>query len=498
MSTNLVEQLKEHVSTIVLKGESEHVFEKDQVLSQFYPILLTILKSKPHLIEGLSQQLNPALATLFDGNTSLKNQFLSQFGSALPTTTTEHVLEQSIAPSLNYIRGEAGSGSPEAVVHLIEQNTAEINQYLPAWAAGILASLGIPLLRDKEVPKYHAENDLPTDVSEVEREMGRRTWIPFIILLILAAIALFLYKHCREPDSQKPLVHTQQASTKEAIFELNTGNDGGLMTCQLYLNNPQYVDILQKEVKQIFSAKDGCGVAADNVYQTEFVDQDIIPSVLKMVQGTPNLALRWVGNQLSIQAQNPADAERVANQIRNLANNITVVTASTAVSDAASSVTSSDAITAANTEAEKALASIQGENISALDVATALNLQIINFATASSEIPVVNQSILDQAAALMKRASHVNLKVIGHTDAQGNADANKALSQQRAQAVVNYLVSKGVDPAQLQAVGMGQTQPRADNNTEEGRFKNRRIEFEVVNTETGTVRSVDAQGVNEQ
>ncbi len=82
------------------------------------------------------------------------------------------------------------------------------------------------------------------------------------------------------------------------------------------------------------------------------------------------------------------------------------------------------------------------------------------------------------------------MTVQGHTDAVGNAEANKALSQERAQAVVDYLVSKGVDPAQLQAVGYGQEKPVAENSTKEGQFKNHRIEFEVLNTENGKVRDV--------
>lgn len=495
MSANLIELLKEHVSTIVLKGESEHIFEKDQILNQFYPVLLTILKSKPHLIDSLSQQLNPNLVELFDGNTALKNQFVGQFSTVLPDNRTEHVLAQSIAPTLNFLKAEAGSGQPDAVSHLIEQHTAEINQYLPVWAAPILEFLGIPLLRDKEMPQYHSENELPTETSEVEREMGKRSWIPFIILLLLTLIVLFLYKQCREPDSTKPVVHSQQLATDPAVFELNTTADGGLMTCQIYVDNASYAEILHKEVKQIFSSAQGCGVASDAQYHAEFIDQDTMPSVLKILQGTPNLALKWVGNQVSIQASNPADAERVAEQIRGLAKNVTVTTMGADGIGAASVSASADAITTANSEAEKALASIKTDQVRALDIATALNMQIINFATASTDIPVVNQSILDQAAALMQRAAHVNLKVVGHTDSQGNAQANKALSQQRAQSVVNYLVSKGVDPAQLQAIGMGQDKPRADNNTEEGRFKNRRIEFEVLNTETGTVRSVDEQGV---
>ena len=60
------------------------------------------------------------------------------------------------------------------------------------------------------------------------------------------------------------------------------------------------------------------------------------------------------------------------------------------------------------------------------------------------------------------------------------------------------MVAKGVDPSKLQAQGFGQDQPVADNATKEGQFKNRRIEFEVINTETGTVREVDNNGVEEK
>ena len=62
---------------------------------------------------------------------------------------------------------------------------------------------------------------------------------------------------------------------------------------------------------------------------------------------------------------------------------------------------------------------------------------------------------------------------------------------------MDYLIGKGVDPAQLRAVGMGQEKPAAENATEEGRFKNRRIEFEVLNKDTGVARTVDEQGVKE-
>jgi OOP family OmpA-OmpF porin len=67
----------------------------------------------------------------------------------------------------------------------------------------------------------------------------------------------------------------------------------------------------------------------------------------------------------------------------------------------------------------------------------------------------------------------------GHTDNVGNAAKNTQLSKQRAEAVKNYLVSKGVSASVIQTYGFGSTQPIATNNTPEGRAQNRRVEIEV-------------------
>ncbi len=71
------------------------------------------------------------------------------------------------------------------------------------------------------------------------------------------------------------------------------------------------------------------------------------------------------------------------------------------------------------------------------------------------------------------------LEVGGYTDNTGDAGANLALSQQRAEAVRDYLVQQGVGPNALIAKGYGETKPVATNDTEEGKFRNRRIEFTV-------------------
>ena len=494
MNINLIDLLKQKVSAIVLEGETEYLSEKSQALSSFFPILLALFKSKPELIGNLQSQLNPRLSDIFATHPDLKQQFLEQISGTVPTGTIESTLNHSIAPTLGFLESEAGSSEPSAIAHLIETHWPAVSSALPHWAPALLSALGV------SIASGHALHQAPVvePYRAVEEKKKSSFLLPLIAFIILAALLALMFKACSDKKETEPAsgVATQTATSEPAKLQLSTGSTGDLTTCQLYSGNASYIDILQKDIKQIFNHNIGCGVETNASYHTEFIDQDAIPSVLKLVKGVPNASLTWMGDQLSIQTANPADAEQLAARIQPLVKNMTVMTQ--AASAASKPVDNTTAISAGNIGAEKALAEINPDNIRALDIATALNMQIINFDTASSNIPDANKSILDQAAALIKRASQVHLTVKGHTDAMGDVAANKALSQKRAQAVVDYLVKQGVDPAQLQAVGYGSEQPVADNATPEGQFKNRRIEFEVLNTETGVAREVNEQGVNQQ
>jgi outer membrane protein OmpA-like peptidoglycan-associated protein len=490
MNIDFIERLKSDVTAIVLQGETEHLFAKDQALAQFYPIFLSILRARPAWIENLGKQLNPKIHEIFNANPALKQQFLDHLDRSAPQEEIEHTLNRSIVPTMNFLQTEAGASSPEAISHLLETHADSIQRALPVWAGPILAALGVSPLAGQTL---NQEPGLAEQTIIVQEERKTGFLWPFIIFLILAALILFFVRSCMQDDtdnSGNTQAASEVAAAQPAALQLSTGSNGEIISCQLQLNNPQYMEILQNEIKQIFNYNIGCGALSSDVYHSEFIDQDTIPSVLKVLQGRPNVALDWIGNQVSVRAETNAEAERLATEIRSLAKNVTVVTQQP--------LNRSDIINTANSEAEQALASIQMDNVNGLDVATALNLQIINFDTASTTVPEVNKSVLDQAAALLQRAPQVILKVKGHADAQGSEAENKALSVQRAQAITSYLVEKGVDPAQLQAVGMGEDQPAEPNATPVGQFQNRRVTFEVVNTETGVVRAVDNEGVVEK
>lgn len=107
-------------------------------------------------------------------------------------------------------------------------------------------------------------------------------------------------------------------------------------------------------------------------------------------------------------------------------------------------------------------------------------LQGVNFATNSATLTPQSMTILDDTAATLARNPDVRAEVAGHTDSTGSAARNRALSQQRAESVVRYLVSKGANPANLTARGYGPDQPVADNKTAQGRSANRRVELRIL------------------
>jgi outer membrane protein OmpA-like peptidoglycan-associated protein/uncharacterized protein YidB (DUF937 family) len=139
-----------------------------------------------------------------------------------------------------------------------------------------------------------------------------------------------------------------------------------------------------------------------------------------------------------------------------------------------------DQVRLASGKASAALANLK-PGFAANDLVSALNLYIINFPPASAQIPPEAGEFLNKAAVAIKAApAGTVIEIDGNTDNTGDSNSNMTLSGQRADAVRDYLVQQGVDSSMLTTKGNGDTRPIASNDTEEGRFRNRRIEFIVV------------------
>ena len=106
-----------------------------------------------------------------------------------------------------------------------------------------------------------------------------------------------------------------------------------------------------------------------------------------------------------------------------------------------------------------------------------LVLEGVNFDFDKATLRQDEVSDLDKNVEALKEWGDVDVEVAGHTDSKGSDKYNQKLSKQRADAVRDFLISKGVSADRLTAKGYGESQPVADNATEEGRFKNRRVEL---------------------
>ncbi len=106
----------------------------------------------------------------------------------------------------------------------------------------------------------------------------------------------------------------------------------------------------------------------------------------------------------------------------------------------------------------------------------------IYFGSGSDQIQSRSFNILEEIAKFLKANSQIKkLRVEGHTDSRGNDEKNLKLSQRRADAVRKFLISEGIEPERLQSKGYGEDRPIADNDTRQGRERNRRVEFTIIN-----------------
>ena len=101
----------------------------------------------------------------------------------------------------------------------------------------------------------------------------------------------------------------------------------------------------------------------------------------------------------------------------------------------------------------------------------------IHFETAKATILPESETVLAEVAKMLQQNPDVKVRIEGHTDNVGSAAANQTLSEKRAQAVVAWLSSHGIEGSRLQAKGWGASKPVDDNATEDGRAKNRRVEL---------------------
>jgi outer membrane protein OmpA-like peptidoglycan-associated protein len=115
-----------------------------------------------------------------------------------------------------------------------------------------------------------------------------------------------------------------------------------------------------------------------------------------------------------------------------------------------------------------------------LDDTRITTFERVYFKTNSDEIDERSHEMLTEVAAILKVNPDMKIRVEGHTDSRGGAEYNRELSQRRADSVRKFLIKNGASGRQIEAEGLGQSRPIDSNETEEGRARNRRVEFHIV------------------
>jgi len=107
-------------------------------------------------------------------------------------------------------------------------------------------------------------------------------------------------------------------------------------------------------------------------------------------------------------------------------------------------------------------------------------LQGVTFEFNQARLTANAKTILDGVADALTARAEIRVEVGGHTDSRGSDSYNQKLSENRAQSVMQYLIGKGIDAGRMSAKGYGESHPVADNETDDGRELNRRVELKIV------------------
>tara|TARA_R110002072_G_scaffold301557_4_gene481555 strand:+ start:6495 stop:7202 length:708 start_codon:yes stop_codon:yes gene_type:complete len=137
-------------------------------------------------------------------------------------------------------------------------------------------------------------------------------------------------------------------------------------------------------------------------------------------------------------------------------------------------------------QAQKIEEEIPGAQVERIDDAIVITFDEgsgVYFATNKYDINEQSRTNLDKLSGVMKEYADTNILVVGHTDSTGPYEFNMTLSKNRAQAVTNYLVGKGLSSGRFTTEWFGPDQPTHDNSTAEGRAKNRRVNVAIVPNE---------------
>lgn len=482
---DIISHLTRTVSPAVLGDD--HSPAKQNLLEQFYAIFAARLADANTYNRFANENIGRDDQQFYD-RVWTEDAHRDQIAREL---ATKHDVDQTAARGLvamaaplafHEIKSLAGN---TPVPQFLNDNLDSYQHHIPAWASTVLPA-GL-LAATPAVAGEHISDTVSTAPLQREEEQKGsflKALLPIIGLIILGALAWALLRGCQENPEPvaTPAVTEQQAADGDeqvavaadiepASLSIATGENNELYACRMNVGN----ETLQTNVMSALTSAFGdeankCRADVDDNFAVDMPAAAQLATILPIVKNVPNASMIIKGDNITVNAPDAAALEKLVSDLQAAAPAMTV--------QAEGPLDLQGEIDDSLAAADAAMMNL-GENPDPRDVARALSIQVINFEVDEAVIPGVNKAFLDRAAKIMAEVPDMNLVIIGHTDSQASDAYNMELSRERADSVKAYLVSQGIDESKLSTKGMGETDPIADNSTEQGRFRNRRIEFMV-------------------
>lgn len=402
--------------------------------------------------------------------------------------------------------GELATQQGQSIQEFAKNELTNSLKSLPSWAEQVmdetvLAELSIERLMldaltnkptptaisdqetsSQEMPSqvYLNKQDTPTaaqsdeEDDDDEEEETRSNTLPIalgvLLAVVLAGAGVWFLKQDKTEQVATP---TPQATTLVAqnrpppTLSVSVGLQGELYACHARLGNREQYDELLKVLGANFGSTTCVMDISEQVSQT-MTGLDKLTNALAILKTAPYATLELVGNEVLINAPDPNTLNRLIDGIGALMAGMTV--------KPMPALNVNDAINKSLITASDALQKLP-DGANTHELATALSLQKID--TQGATIPEINKAVLALSAGKIATSPNSRLIIVVHSDDTGDRMMARTQTQMLADAIKAELIAQGASEHQLVAQGVGFDFPMAENQTELGRFKNRRVEFLV-------------------
>ena len=481
---DIINHLTRTVSPAVLGDD--HSPAKQNLLEQFYAVFAARLADEDTYNRFANENIGRDDQQFYDRvwtEDAHRDQIARELAAKhnVDQTAARGLVAMAAPLAFHEIKSLAGN---TPVPQFLNDNLDSYQHHIPAWASTVLPAGMLAATPAAGERISDTVSTAPLQREEEPKGSFLKALLPIIGLIILGALAWALLRGCQENPEPvaTPAVTEQQAADGDeqvavaaaiepASLSIATGENNELYACRMNVGN----ETLQTNVMNALTSAFGdeankCRADVDDNFAVDMPAAAQLATILPIVKNVPNASMIIKGDNITVNAPDATALQKLVSDLQAAAPAMTV--------QAEGPLDLQGEIDDSLAAADAAMMNL-GENSDPRDVARALSIQVINFEVDKAVIPDVNKAFLDRAAKIMAKVPDMNLMIIGHTDSQASDAYNMELSRERADAVKAYLVSQGIDESKLSTKGMGETEPVADNSTEQGRFRNRRIEFMV-------------------